>query len=331
MKELLRSNDPVLISFVSSLLDEEGIDFMVADMNMSVLEGSIGALPRRVMVDEDEFPQASRTLNEAGIGNALAEDAKACADARGETSDAFLGGRISVLQPGQGHRSGSDAVWLQAAVPATRGQKVLDAGAGVGVAGLCILARVPGSLVTAVERDPALCALSKANAAHNGFADRFSCIEADVTAPQSVLREKGLVAESYDHVMANPPYYEEGTVRTSPESASAHVMASNGMENWVRFFVGMAAPKGLLTLVHLPERLPRLLPSLEGRFGGIKIFPLFPKEGAPATRFILQATKGSKAPLQVLPGLVLHGASGAYTTMAEAILRGGAPLDLGGR
>ena len=105
MKELLRTNDPVLLSFVSSLLDEQGIDFMVADMNMSVLEGSIGALPRRVLVDEDEFPQASRTLNEAGIGNALAEDAKACADAKDDTSDAFLGGRISVLQPGRGHRA----------------------------------------------------------------------------------------------------------------------------------------------------------------------------------------------------------------------------------
>ena len=77
MKELLRSNDPVLISFVSALLDEEGIGFMVADTNMSVLEGSIGALPRRVLVDEDELPRARRTLNEAGIGHALAEDDKA--------------------------------------------------------------------------------------------------------------------------------------------------------------------------------------------------------------------------------------------------------------
>ena len=260
MKELLRSNDAVLISFVSALLDEEGIDFMVADMNMSVLEGSIGALPRRILVGEDEFPHASRTLNEAGIGNALAEDAKACADAKDNTSDAFLGGRISVLQPGKGHRSGSDAVWLQAAVPARRGEKVLDAGAGVGVAGLCLLARVPGSVVTAVDIDPDLCALAEANGARNGFADRFTAIEADVTAPQNVLCAKGLVAEGYDHVMANPPYYDEGTVRPSPASASAHVMASDGMEAWLRFCAGMAAPKGLVTLIYLPERLPRPVP-----------------------------------------------------------------------
>jgi hypothetical protein len=74
MKELLRSNDPVLISFVSALLDEAGVGFTVADMNMSVLEGSIGALPRRVLVEQDQLSRARRILTEAGIGHALAED-----------------------------------------------------------------------------------------------------------------------------------------------------------------------------------------------------------------------------------------------------------------
>ena len=55
MKELLRSNDPVLISYVSALLEDEEIDFVVADQNMSVLEGSIGALPRRVLVETTLF------------------------------------------------------------------------------------------------------------------------------------------------------------------------------------------------------------------------------------------------------------------------------------
>jgi hypothetical protein len=74
MKELLRSNDPVLISFVSSLLQDEGIAFMVADTNMSVLEGSIGALPRRVLVESDAETQARRILTEAGIGDVMSED-----------------------------------------------------------------------------------------------------------------------------------------------------------------------------------------------------------------------------------------------------------------
>ncbi len=77
MKELLRSNDPVLISFVSALLEEAGVGFTVADMNMSVLEGSIGALPRRVLVEQDQLSRARRILTEAGIGHALAEDEQA--------------------------------------------------------------------------------------------------------------------------------------------------------------------------------------------------------------------------------------------------------------
>lgn len=76
MKELLRSNDPVLLSYVSALLEEESIDFMLADLNMSVLEGSIGALPRRILVESDEIAQARRILTGAGIGHVIADDGK---------------------------------------------------------------------------------------------------------------------------------------------------------------------------------------------------------------------------------------------------------------
>jgi hypothetical protein len=74
MQELLRSNDSVLLSYVSALLEESGIDFIVADMNMSVLEGSIGALPRRVLVESSTIEQSRRILTEAGIGDAIIAD-----------------------------------------------------------------------------------------------------------------------------------------------------------------------------------------------------------------------------------------------------------------
>jgi glycerol dehydrogenase-like iron-containing ADH family enzyme len=77
MKELLRSNDPVLLSYVSALLEEGDIAFMVADGNMSVLEGSIGALPRRVLVETDKIVQARNLLTEAGIGDVIADYKKA--------------------------------------------------------------------------------------------------------------------------------------------------------------------------------------------------------------------------------------------------------------
>jgi hypothetical protein len=69
MKELLRSNDPVLLSFVSTLLEEANIAFMVLDTNMSVLEGSLGILPRRILVEEDCVDRARKLLTEAGVGH----------------------------------------------------------------------------------------------------------------------------------------------------------------------------------------------------------------------------------------------------------------------
>jgi hypothetical protein len=73
MKELIRTNDAVLISFVESLLKDAGIGSMVADQNMSVLDGSIGILPRRVMVLEEDMDAARRILADAGIANEISK------------------------------------------------------------------------------------------------------------------------------------------------------------------------------------------------------------------------------------------------------------------
>jgi hypothetical protein len=77
MKELLRTNDPVLLSYVSALLEEGDIGFIVADTNMSVLEGSIGILPRRVLVESERLAKARNLLTEADLGHALSDEQKA--------------------------------------------------------------------------------------------------------------------------------------------------------------------------------------------------------------------------------------------------------------
>ncbi|ORE90422.1 putative signal transducing protein [Acuticoccus yangtzensis] len=68
MDELLRTNDLVLISFVNALLSDAKIHHLVVDQNMSVLEGSLGVLPQRVLVDRDRAHEARRLVSEAGIG-----------------------------------------------------------------------------------------------------------------------------------------------------------------------------------------------------------------------------------------------------------------------
>jgi hypothetical protein len=77
MEELLRTNDLVLISFAESLLGEAGIDLLVVDQNMSVIEGSLGILPRRVLVPTDRVDEARALLEKAGIGAELVKPKRA--------------------------------------------------------------------------------------------------------------------------------------------------------------------------------------------------------------------------------------------------------------
>ncbi|RCS23412.1 DUF2007 domain-containing protein [Phyllobacterium salinisoli] len=71
MIELMRTNDPVLISFAEALLAEAGIGYFIADSNMSIIEGSLGVLPRRLMVDAAKEKSARQLLIDAGIEKEL--------------------------------------------------------------------------------------------------------------------------------------------------------------------------------------------------------------------------------------------------------------------
>jgi hypothetical protein len=71
MREIVRTNNPVLITAIEALLNGAEIPHMVLDQNMSVLEGSLGILPRRILVDEDHFDAARKLLEEAGLGHEL--------------------------------------------------------------------------------------------------------------------------------------------------------------------------------------------------------------------------------------------------------------------
>lgn len=74
MIELVRTNDPVTLSFIEALLRDAGIAHFVADQNMSILEGSLGVLPRRVLVTEDDADRARRLLTDAGFGGEMRTD-----------------------------------------------------------------------------------------------------------------------------------------------------------------------------------------------------------------------------------------------------------------
>ncbi len=76
MEELLKTNDLVLISFVEALMRDAGIEVLVLDQNMSVIEGSLGVLPRRILVPDDRLEEARQILQAAGIGGELEKPSK---------------------------------------------------------------------------------------------------------------------------------------------------------------------------------------------------------------------------------------------------------------
>jgi hypothetical protein len=75
VRELVRTNDAVLVSAIEALLDGAGIEHLVLDRNMSVLEGSIGILPRRILVPDEHLSHARRLLQDAGLGHELPPEA----------------------------------------------------------------------------------------------------------------------------------------------------------------------------------------------------------------------------------------------------------------
>ena len=237
------------------------------------------------------------------------------------TDDAILNGRLRLYQPKRGHRFGHDAILLAAGVPAQNGQHVAEFGAGVGAAGLALLSRVPGVDATLFEIDPSLCALARDNIARNGFAERACVIEADIASLPAEQR--------FDHVLMNPPF-NDTRLQPSPDPArrSAHAAAPDLLALWAGRAHGCLREGGMVTVIWRAEGLAEILQVLAQGFGAVAILPVYPAPGRAAIRVIAQAEKGGRAPVRILPPLVLNDSDLRPSADAEAILRTGARLPL---
>jgi tRNA1(Val) A37 N6-methylase TrmN6 len=264
--------------------------------------------------------------------NQDAGDEEEAVEAVETTCDAFLGGRFLALQPANGPRSAIDALFLAAACPAEGGQgaNVLEAGVGCGVVSLAIAMRAADAVLTGIELNPTLVALARQNIELNGLGDRMRIIDGDVTEPPGLFRPMGLEANSYSHVLANPPFYILGRGRQKKTAAAqrAHMFAPGELGAWIKFLTNCARSKGSLTMIHRADALPELLKLLDRRFGAVVVYPLFPRQGSAAIRVLIHGVKGSRAPMKLMRGMVLHEASGRYTAAAEAVLRFGERLEL---
>ena len=251
---------------------------------------------------------------------------EARAGAAALTRDAFLDGKVMIRQPRHGYRAATDPVFLAASIPARAGQNVLELGCGVGVAALCLHARVAGLRLTGVELQPDYAALARQNAAGNGA--ELQVIEADLTRLPADLR-----AQSFDHVIANPPYYAAHGPAATDAGRDRALREATPLADWVDVALRRCRDGGHVTLIHLTERLPDLLAALEGRASAI-VLPLAARTQRPARRVIVQARKGGRAPFTLLPPLVIHqgdshpGDGEYFTDQVRAIMRDLGALDL---
>jgi tRNA1(Val) A37 N6-methylase TrmN6 len=254
---------------------------------------------------------------------------ESAANADGLTEDRWLGGRLVLLQPKRGHRVGTDAALLAAAAGTLEG-RIVDVGAGVGAVGLALAQRNLLASVDLVEIDPELARLAERNAAQNGLEARTRVQRLDVLNPKE-RREAGLT-EWASCVITNPPFFHATAVRASPDEgkARAHVLASATLPDWIQASLAILAPGGRFAMIHRSDALSAILVAIGSRLGALALLPVYPTIGASAHRLLVSGVKGSKAPLRIAPGLILHGADGRLTAEADAIHRGERLVDWGG-
>ena len=241
------------------------------------------------------------------------------------TADSFLGGRLQVLQPAKGFRAGLESVLLGAAVRRGEG-RLLDLGSGVGVAALVALRWNPELSALLVEAEAGAAALAAKNIEVNGLEARARVAELDLAAAAAVRESAGLLPNSFAAAVANPPFFPAGTRAAVPNRAAARHMPAADLDRWAKIFASCLLAGGEGIFIHLTAALPPLLTALESRFGAITVLPLAPHDGEPASRILVRGSKGSRAPLTLLPPLVLHGKDGGFTPRVEAVLRGEARL-----
>jgi tRNA1(Val) A37 N6-methylase TrmN6 len=234
-----------------------------------------------------------------------------------------LGARIRLLQPERGYRAGLDAALLAAACDATAGEQVIEAGCGVGAALLAAATRRPEALFVGVERDPQALDLVRRNTALNDLDARVRSEPGDVAKG---FRALGLGA--FDLAMSNPPFFDDpGALRGPAPARKGAYLADAGLETWCVFLSKAVREGGRIHIIHRADRLADILAGLGPKCGSFRIRPIHPFADQPAKRVLVRAIKTGKAPLMLLPPLVLHDRSGAkHTAETEAILRGEAEL-----
>lgn len=228
--------------------------------------------------------------------------------------------RLTLHQNPNGYRFALDAFLLADFVPSQTTGPIIDLGTGCGVVACLLARRFPGASIVGLELQASLAVVAQWNVARNALAPKVSIVQADMRGAAACLAPASFAA-----VVCNPPYRAVGRGRLNPVSEKAiarHEVAVTLCEV-VQAARRLLVRRGRLLLVYHPSRLAELCSRLEAAdLNPCRLRFVHPSREAPATMVLVEALRGGRDALEVLPPLVVYQATNVYSAEMQAVFQG---------
>lgn len=237
------------------------------------------------------------------------------------SQDSVYQGRVRLVQPLKGFRTGLDSLLLASALPAGASGEALEIGCGCGGALLPAAWRLDQLRFIGIENQADMADMARQGAGLNGFVPRVSIETAEASEWVRAHENR------FDIVFSNPPYFEQGRTLPPGPGKEGAWLESLPLDEWIRAMLHAARPRAPVILIHRAAEIARILARLDRQAGEITILPIASRPDQPARRVLVRARKGlRRGPVTLLAPFVTHlPDASARTGQAEAVLQG-APL-----
>ena len=229
----------------------------------------------------------------------------------GETLDDLVRNGMKVIQDRTGYRFSMDSVLLAHFAGVRPGDEVLDLGCGSGVISFLLAGRQPPCRITGLEIQPELADRARRGAELNSLANQIEIINGDLRQAEVLLGKR-----RFNLIVTNPPFWRQGEGKPSPnqEKLMARHEVNATLEDYVATAQGFLAPQGRLAMIHRADRVVEIGSLCTGKSLNLKRLRfIHPYQNRDANLVLVEAVKGSKAGVKILPPLVVYDFDGNYT------------------